>query len=103
MEPPEGEPDSFEQEPEAHAEPRAVDRWRQNTASEAITAALALGLQQVFQPQRSDTVGIEQEAPAKPVDPDRVEVRFDPQSSRGTVVVIHRGDGEKGSADTPSS
>lgn len=74
---------------ERPTEAGAVDRWRRNTASGAVATALALGLQQVFEPARADTVGIEQEAPAKPADPERVELRFDPLDSRGTVVVVH--------------
>lgn len=77
-------------EPAEHAEPRPVDRWRQNTASGAITAALALGFRHVFEPERSDTVSIEQEAPERPVDTEGVELRFDPISSRSTVVVVHQ-------------
>lgn len=71
---------------------RPVDRWRRNTASGAITAALALGLQQVFDPERKDTIGIEQEAPTTPVEPDGVDLHFDPLSSRGSVVVVRRTD-----------
>lgn len=79
-----------EDEPE-RAEPRPVDKWRRNTATGALTAALALGMQQVFDPEKRDTIGIEQEAPAKPVDPDEVvELRFDPLNSQGTSVVVHR-------------
>jgi hypothetical protein len=74
----------------ARAEPRPVDKWRRNTATGALTAALALGMQQVFDPEKRDTIGIEQEAPAKPLDPDeKVELRFDPLNSHGNVVVVH--------------
>ncbi|MDQ6927820.1 MAG: hypothetical protein M3159_04060 [Actinomycetota bacterium] len=73
-----------------HAEPRPVDRWRRSTASGALTAALALGFQQVFEPEKTDTIGIEQEAPARPVDPDALELHFDPMNSQGSSVIIHR-------------
>gem|GEM_PF-4046567 len=61
-------------------------------AASGVAAAFALGLQQVFDPQPVDTVGIEQEAPTKPVDPDKLELRFDPLSSANTVVVVRRPD-----------
>jgi hypothetical protein len=84
VDPPEdGPPD------EDSANSRPVDRWRRSTASGAVTAAFALGLQNVFDPERADSIAIEQEAPAKPVDQDRVELRFDPLSTSGSVVVVH--------------
>lgn len=90
---PDEEPSAAEEgDPEAPATPRPVDRWRRNTASGAITAALALGLQQVFDPERKDTIGVEQEAPGNPVEPDGVDLHFDPLSSRGSVVVVRRSD-----------
>jgi hypothetical protein len=69
-----------------------VERRRRTAASgvaaSGVAAAFALGLQQVFDPQPVDTVGIEQEAPTTPVDPEKVELRFDPMSSSNTVVVV---------------
>lgn len=73
---------------ETPSELRPVDRWRRNTATGAVVAAFALGFQQVFDPERKDTVAIEQEAPGEPVDPERVELHFDPTSSTGSVVVV---------------
>jgi len=61
-------------------------------AASGVAAAFALGLRQVFDPRPVDTVGIEQEAPTKPVDPDKVQLRFDPMSSSNTVVVVRRPD-----------
>jgi len=75
---------------------RPVERRRRTAgsgvAASGVAAAFALGLQQVFDPQPVDTVGIEQEAPTKPVDPDKLELRFDPLSSANTVVVVRRPD-----------
>jgi hypothetical protein len=73
------------------AELRPVDRWRRNTATGAVTAALALGFQHVFEPEKKDTIGIEQEAPTRPVDPDEVlELHFDPMNSQATSIVVRR-------------
>jgi hypothetical protein len=91
---------------------RPVDRWRRNTATGAVTAALALGFRHVFEPERPDTVGVEQIAPDRPVDTDGVEVHFDPLSSQGTTVVVHRpapddktgdgdGDGDRDASGEP--
>lgn len=101
------DPSDADEEPQAlekdgHEEAaarRPVDRWRRNTASGAITAALALGLQQVFDPERKDTIGIEQEAPTDPVEPEGVDLHFDPISSRGSVVVVRRPDGGEATKD----
>lgn len=87
------DPDAERASPEGdrgRAEPRPVDKWRRNTATGALTAALALGLQQVFDPEKKNTIGIEQEAPTQPVDPDeKIELRFDPLNSHGNTVVMH--------------
>lgn len=98
------EVDEYQAAHAPRAEPRPVDRWRRNTASGALAAALARGLQQVFDPERKDTIGIEQEAPSRPEDPDHpdeVELRFDPLSSRGTSVVVHRRDPDERPGDEP--
>jgi len=73
------------------------ERHRRDTANGVaaggVAAAFALGLRQVFDPQPVDTAGIEQEAPTKPVEPDKLELRFDPLSSSNTVVVVRRPEG----------
>ncbi len=83
-----------EPDPTAPAKPRPVDRWRNNTASGAIVAGIALGLQQVFDPVERDTIAIEQEVPDKPGDPGRVELNFDPTDFRATTIVIRLPDAE---------
>jgi hypothetical protein len=88
---------------EGSGDPRPVDRWRRSTASGAVTAAFALGLQHVFDPERAETIAIEQEAPSMPVDQDRVELRFDPLSSSGSVVVVHRRDDNGGATEVEDS
>lgn len=69
-------------------EPGALDRWRRNTASGALVTAMALGLQNVFDPEKVDTIAIEQEAPDEPFNPGQVELQFDPGDARGTRIVI---------------
>jgi hypothetical protein len=83
-EPPLDRPDDDEGE---HHE-RPVDRWRRSTATGAVTAAFALGFQQVFDPERKGNIGVEQPFSGDPVDADGVELRFDPLSASETVVVV---------------
>ena len=66
----------------------AIDRWRRRTAAGAVLASVARGLQQVFDPERKERVVIEQEAPARPDDPEPVELHFDPESPRASFVVL---------------
>ncbi len=82
LEPPE------DQGPPSSEPARPVDRWRHNTASGAVAAALALGLQEVFDPAKKDTIAIEQEVPDKPVEPGQVELNFHPTDFRATSIVI---------------
>jgi hypothetical protein len=77
-------------EPEEHVQ-RPIDRWRHNTAAGAVAASVALGLQQVFDPEKKkDTVAIEQEAPGEPHDPGPVDLHFDPNDRAATYVVIRQ-------------
>jgi hypothetical protein len=89
---PQAEPDwgdeDFEWSDERSAPPRPVERWRTNTASGAVAAAIALGLQQVFDPEKRDTIAIEQDAPTMPEDPEGVDLHFDPDDRMRTYVVI---------------
>ena len=82
--------EDFEWPAEEVAKPRPVDRWRHSTASGTVAAAIALGLQQVFDPPHKDTIAVEQEMPDKPSEPGQVELNFDPTDFRPTSIVIHR-------------
>ncbi len=72
------------------AEPaeRRVERWRQSAAAGAVAASMTYGLQQVFDPERKDTVAVEQEAPGEPDDPGAVDLHFDPTDSTRSYVVV---------------
>ncbi len=80
--------DSAEDPEEEEHHVRPVDRWRQNTASGAVVAAFALGFQQVFDPEKKATAGVEQPVSTDPVESKGVELRFDPLSASETVVVV---------------
>jgi len=60
-------------------EPRLppVPPKKARTATGALLTGIALGLQQVFDPEKKrDQIAIEQEAPGEPVGPQRYEVRL---------------------------
>ena len=82
--------EDFEWPEERPPGPRPVDRWRRNTASGAVAAAIALGLREVFDPAHKDTIAVEQEVPDKPADQGQLELNFDPLNARGTSIVIRR-------------
>ena len=57
--------------------PAPPPRKKPRTATGALMAGVALGLQQVFDPEKKkDPVAIEQEAPGEPVGPQRYEVKL---------------------------
>ena len=82
----------FEWPSDPAPKPRPVDRWRRNTASGAVAAAIALGLREVFDPAHKDTIAIEQEVPDKPAEPAGLELTFDPLNPRATSSVVRRPD-----------
>lgn len=71
-----------------NAELSAVERFRRGTTAGALASAMAMGMANVFDPKRVDTVSVEQEAPSQPVDDEGVELRFNPDSARDTVAVV---------------
>jgi len=70
-----GEVELFELRPRAQPL-RPVPPRRSRTATGAILAGIALGLRDVFDPERKDTIAIEEEAPAGPAGPQRYEIKL---------------------------
>jgi hypothetical protein len=71
-----------------NALPRRVESWRQRSASGAIATAIAMGLQQVFEPEQRRPA-IVQEAPGDPYDEDDpITVDYVPDDAEATVVTI---------------
>ena len=64
----------FELRPPAEPAPAPPPR-RSRTATGAILTGIALGLRDVFDPEKKDTIAIEQEAPAEPEGPQRYEIK----------------------------
>lgn len=88
-----GDEDFLPEDDDPNADPdrpvMAVERWRRRTASGALATAIALGLQQVFQPEFDTRPAIVQETSGTPYDDDDpVVVDFEPDAPEGTTVLL---------------
>lgn len=71
-----------------NALPRRVESWRTRSASGAIATALAMGLQQVFEPEKRRPAAVA-EAPSDPYsDNDPVTVDYTPDDAEATTVHV---------------
>lgn len=71
-----------------NALPRRVESWRTRSASGAIATAIAMGLQQVFEPERRRPAAVA-EAPSDPYhDDDPVTVDYVPDDAESTRVHV---------------
>jgi len=71
-----------------NALPRRVESWRSRSATGAIATAMAMGLQQVFEPERRRPAAVA-EAPSDPYDEnDPVTVDYVPDDAEGTRVHV---------------
>ena len=71
-----------------NALPRRVESWRTRSASGAIATAIAMGLQQVFEPERRRPAAVA-EAPSDPyADDDPVTVDYVPDDAEATRVHV---------------
>lgn len=71
-----------------NALPRRVESWRTRSATGAIATALAMGLQQVFEPEKRRPA-IVAEAPSDPYsENDPVTVEYVPDDAEATVVHV---------------
>ncbi|HZT66806.1 MAG TPA: hypothetical protein VFA11_13545 [Acidimicrobiales bacterium] len=72
----------------ANALPPAVERWRQRSAAGAVLTGIALGLREALGGPH-DQPAIVMDAPGEPPGPPQpVELKLDPDSPAGTVVVL---------------
>jgi len=68
--------------------PRRVETWRSRSASGAIATAIAMGLQQVFEPERRRPAAVA-EAPSDPYDDDDpITVDYVPDDAPATTVHV---------------
>ena len=71
-----------------NALPRRVESWRTRSAGGAIATALAMGLQQVFEPEKRRPAAVA-EAPSDPYsDDDPITVDYSPDDAEGTTVHV---------------
>ena len=71
-----------------NALPRRVESWRSRSATGAIATAMAMGLQQVFEPEKRRPAAVA-EAPSDPYDDsDPVTVDYLPDDAEGTRVHV---------------
>ena len=71
-----------------NALPRRVESWRSRSATGAIATAIAMGLQQVFEPERRRPAAVA-EAPSDPYDDDDpITVDYLPDDAEGTTVHV---------------
>jgi hypothetical protein len=80
--------DGAEEEARHNALPRRLESWRSRTATGAVMSAMAMGLQQVFQPERK-IPAIVAEAPSDPYDDDDpIVVDYVADDASGTKVIL---------------
>lgn len=71
-----------------NALPRRVESWRSRSATGAIATALAMGLQQVFEPEKRRPAAVA-EAPSNPYsDDDPIIVDYVPDDAESTTVHV---------------
>jgi len=71
-----------------NALPRRVESWRSRSATGAIATALAMGLQQVFEPEKRRPAAVA-EAPSNPyADDDPITVDYVPDDAPSTTVHV---------------
>lgn len=71
-----------------NALPRRVESWRSRSATGAIATAIAMGLQQVFEPERRRPAAVA-EAPSDPYDDDDpITVNYVPDDAEATTVHV---------------
>jgi hypothetical protein len=71
-----------------NALPRRVESWRSRSATGAIATALAMGLQQVFEPEKRRPAAVA-EAPSNPYgDDDPITVDYVPDDAESTTVHV---------------
>jgi hypothetical protein len=71
-----------------------VSQWRRRSALGAVLTGMALGLQEVFDPEEERSIEIEVDADGEPLDLP-VKLFLDPDSPAGSLCIVHRSDNRK--------
>ncbi len=70
---------------------------RKRTVTGALMAGIAMGLREVFEPERHDRTAIEQPAPTQPTEPQKYEIHLDPVTPESSFAIYRPwldGDGD---------
>lgn len=71
-----------------------MSHWRRTSAMGAVMTGLALGFQEVFDPEEERAIEIEVDADGEPGDLP-VRLFLDPDSPAGSICIVNRSDGAK--------
>lgn len=71
-----------------------VSQWRRRSALGAVLTGMALGLQEVFDPEEERSIVIEVDADGEPLDLP-VQMFLDPDSPAGSLCIVHASDNRK--------
>ncbi len=79
--------------PRPHPDPAPdrISHWRRHSALGAVLTGLALGYQEVFDPEEERSIVIEVDDEGEPRDLP-VELFLDPDSPTGSLCIVHRAD-----------
>ncbi|CAN5592674.1 hypothetical protein BH24ACT4_BH24ACT4_09660 [soil metagenome] len=77
--------------PRPELPPDRMSQWRRHSALGAVITGLALGYQEVFDPEEERSIVIEVDEEGEPRDLP-VELFLDPDSPSGSLCIVHRGD-----------
>ena len=72
----------------------SVSQWRRRSALGAVLTGMALGLQEVFDPEEERSIVIELDAAGEPLDLP-VQMFLDPDSPAGSLCIVHASDNRK--------
>ncbi len=71
-----------------------VSQWRRRSALGAVLTGMALGLQEVFDPEDERSIVVEVDADGEPLDLP-VQMFLDPDSPAGSLCIVHASDNRK--------
>ena len=72
----------------------AVSQWRRRSALGAVLTGMALGFQEVFDPEEERSIVIEVDADGEPLDLP-IQIFLDPDSPAGSLCIVHASDNRK--------
>lgn len=71
-----------------------VAQWRRRSAMGAVLTGMALGLQEVFDPEEERAIEVEVDADGEPLDLP-VQLFLDPDSPAGSLCIVHPSDNRR--------